>query len=150
MDIKEHIEKGFKDYKNSDDSGGAIDGAAYTSITNCVANNSREGTIERGILRQGGWSVEAVDSRIGGPGAIPTRMNVTVKRRCLLWQRVVSVWTRVRRRVSIPAIPGSLAPVRKPSRSSVERQLLRRRARSRTMTPRANVPRDSLSAGVTP
>ncbi len=57
---------------------------------------------------------------------------------------------RVRRRVSRPAMPGSPFALSMASRSSVARQLLRRRASSRTMTPRANVPRDSLSAAVVP
>ena len=57
---------------------------------------------------------------------------------------------RVRRRVSIPAIPGTPWVRSSPSRSSSARQLLRRLARSRTTTPRQNGRRLSLSSGLTP
>ena len=54
---------------------------------------------------------------------------------------------RVRRRVSMPAMPGTPWRRRKASRSASLRQLLRRRARSRTMTPRQKGRALSSSAG---
>ena len=57
---------------------------------------------------------------------------------------------RVRRRVSTAEIPGTPWLVSQLPRSSAARQLLGRRARSRTTTPRQNGRRLSSSAAATP